>query len=228
MVASSPSPYRLADTPLFTRERQLEQELASAREMLDALANEEARIERGVRLREIEMRALDEVRETIRRTVAAENAASRELASVRAELVARGERKEIAPNPVNDSGLTVAWIVIVAFAVLLVSGMVFGYLRTIDTAERAPKGLDWGGPLDPGESWLYVEGPPGATFTVDGRLFQGPNHVAVSALHSHEVVVTGSRPVTVRWIPCTTALVSYGTGASPPSVERFYNSNTCF
>lgn len=230
MLAASSSPYRTSDTPLplLTRERQLEQELGSARQMLDALANEEARIERGVRLKEIEGRALDEVRDTIRMMMATETQCARELEWVRAELVARGQRKEIAPNPVNDDGLAVAWMVIVAFAVIVVGGMLVGYLRSVDTAERAPKGLDWGGPLDPGEAWLYVEGPYGDSFSVDGRVFRGPNRVAVSALHPHEVQLTGGRTVNVRWIPCTTALVSYGPGAGPPSVERFYNSNTCF
>ena len=226
MVAASP--YRIADTPLLTREGQLERELASARQMLDALANEEARIERGVRLREIDDRALDEVRATIRMMLATETQTARELEAVRAELVARGERREIAPNPANDGSIGVLWIGAVLFALVVAVGLLVPYLRSIDTAEAGPRGLDWGGPLDPGETWLYVDGPPGTTFTVDDRLFRGPNRVAVSALDSHEVVVTGSPRVTVRWIPCTTALVTYGPGGAPPAVERFYNGTTCF
>ena len=125
-MASLVSPYRLGETPLMTRERALEQELVSARQMLDALANEELRVQRGVMLGEIQPRALDEVRSTLRMMIATEHQVARELEWVRAEIVARGERRHIARAPdhaITDGPIWPLWLGALFFAAVVALGL---------------------------------------------------------------------------------------------------------
>jgi hypothetical protein len=224
------SPYRLADTPLMTRERALERELASAREMLDAYSNEEVRIERKALLGEATRAELASITSTIEALIVTVDRLSCELSSVRREIVWRGERKEISPSHVDDGPLWPLWIGAVFFLLVVAGGVLLPLLRSIDTARAAPKDATfaWGGPLEPDQAWLYVEGRNGAGFEIGGRFFRTPNRVPVSALHSHDVTFEGGGNVVVRWIPCTTAVVRSGAGERRPTVERFYNSSTCF
>lgn len=228
MTALAPA-YRVGETPLMTRERALEQELVATRYMLDALANEEARIGRCVRSRELPQYHLDALQDTLLMHLANEERLVHELEAVRAEIVARGERKRIAPQTGDDLGRFAVPASIAALVIAMLVGVMSG-LAGANTARAAPAGvsLEWNGPLEPGLTWLYVEGPAGARFEVDGRPFHAPDTVPVSALHAHDVRFDGGPAVHVRWIPCTTAVVRWHATHREASVERFYNGSTCF
>ena len=223
------SPYRFAETPLMTRERALEQELTSTRYMLDALANEEVRVARCVRLKQAPQSDLDGLRDTLWMHLANEERLSHELEAVRAEIVARGERKVVRPDADGDFE---RFAFLVTLATCIVGAVVFllVQLADVNTARAAPSGtsFEWAGPLDAGMTWLYVEGPAGTAFEIDGRSYEAPNAVAVSALNAHDLRFRGGRSIHVRRIPCTTAVVRYDARTGEASVERFYNSSTCF
>lgn len=226
-VTAVASPYRTNHTPLLERERVLEQELAHAREMLDAFCNEEVRIERKFLAGDAPREELAHVRNTLHEWEVAVERLTCALESVRAEIVERGERKNVSPGDAHaEHALRVLWFGALLF-VFVIGSL---YLRVNDTAETAPKGTTygWGGPLEPGHAWLYLEGPPGSRFTVDGRSVPGPNSIPIWALHSHDVALEGGAIVVVRWIPCTTAVVRAGSGTTEPAVERFFNSATCY
>jgi hypothetical protein len=229
-VTARASPYRVAETALMTRERALEGDLARAREVLDTFSNEEARIQRKVPFGASEREELSAITATVEQLIGTVDRLSHELASVRDGMVARGERKKI--DAMRTDGLGDRPGIILVLASILIGALFAGFthLHRVDTATDAPEGtsLGWGGPLEPGQTWLYVEGPSGGAFEVDGRPFHGPNRLAVSALHPHEVRFAGGGRVLVRWIPCTTAVVLQAVDGGEPSVERFYNSATCF
>jgi hypothetical protein len=127
-----------------------------------------------------------------------------------------------------DGRWPVGIIVLALVIAVLIAGIT--HLHRVDTAGDAPPGtsLGWGGPLEPGQTWLYVEATPGGTFEVDGRRFVGPNRVPVSARQGHDVRLAAGGSVRVRWIPCTTAVVSSPSDHGEPVVDRFYNSSTCY
>lgn len=229
MTATS-SPYRTPETPLQTRERALEQELASTRSMLHALADEEVRIGRRVRMKEAPPSDLAAVRDTTLTHLANEQRLMHELEAVRAEIAARGERRVVgadAPEMELDR-----FSVALAFVAFFVGLFVIVVMRfcPADAAHAAPEGtsVGWGGPLDRGMAWLYVEGPDGLGFEIDGRAYRAPNAVQVWAFDAHDVRFEGGATVHVRRIPCTTTVVRWNAAGREASIERFYDSSTCF
>lgn len=229
-VTALASPYRVADSPLMARERALEQELAHARQMLDAYSNEEVRIERRVLLGEKTKAELAAVKEIVETHILMVDRLTYELQCVRQDIIWSGERRTVVPSSDDERVLFPLAASAIFLALAVAGALVVSYLRGIDTAQTAPRttSLGWGGPLEPGQTWLYVEGPAGGGFEVDGRPYREPKQIPVSALHSHDVAFEGGGKVLVRWIPCTTAVVRSASGRGEPSVERFYNSSTCF
>jgi hypothetical protein len=110
------SPYRLVDSPLMAYERVLEQELATARQMLDAYSNEEVRIGRRALVGEATKTELAEVTAIVESLILRVDHLNYQLASVRTEIHWRGERKLAAATPHVDGPLWPLWIGAVVFA----------------------------------------------------------------------------------------------------------------
>lgn len=231
-MTANAAPYRQGESSLFARERALEAELRDTREKLAAYANEEVRLTRRVLEGGAKESELVAARGALTFLDQSEERLVRELEAVRAEIVARGERKVVGATTArgDDSDFALGLRFIVGFALFAVSvALVIECIRG-DTATRAPEGAtyEWGGPVARGNTWLYVEDRYGFTTTVDGLPAGSSARVEVSATESHDVVFTGGKRVHVRWIPCTTALVIRDRSGPGPRVERSFNHAACF